>query len=123
MSLFEQLHQSSKKLVLVLTTSASVPGANKKDEIVLVKVSYIHYLLCFHKDKKSKVRALINYNKKVNAITSTYASKSSLKVCQTNVNAKKIDGYNIKTFEIILVNFQIEISSEGRDVSENIFIG
>lgn len=46
--------------------------ANKKDDIVLKKVSYIHNLIWF---KKDKVKTLIDFNSKVNAITLVYIAK------------------------------------------------
>ena len=84
--------------------------ANKEDndEVVLVKVLYIHYPLRFRKDKENKVRALIDLGSEVNAITPTYALKLGLRVRQTDVGAQKIDGSTLETFGMVLASFQVE---------------
>lgn len=41
-------------------------------------------------------------------MTSIFALKLSFKVCHINVKAKRIDGINFKTFEIVLASFQIK---------------
>lgn len=98
--------KTSEKLVLVLPTFAPIIGASKEDIIVLDKVFYIHYLLCFCKNKENKVQALINSSSKVNAITPAYALKLRLKVCYINVKAQKINSSTFKIFIMILVSFQ-----------------
>ena len=45
----------------------------------------------FQKNKKKDVLALLNFWKKVNAITPAYMVKLSLKVQKTNIGAQKID--------------------------------
>ena len=80
------LPKTSKKLVLVLATSALITEASKKDEMVLERILYIHYLFRFRKDI-AKVKALLDFGNKVNTITPTYAAKLDLKVCHTNVRA------------------------------------
>lgn len=52
------------------------------------------------------MRTIINSDNKVNIMMLVYASKLDLQVCCTNVEAKKIDSSNLKTFEMILVSFQ-----------------
>ena len=41
-------------------------------------------------------------------MTLGYILKLGLKIRSTNVKAQKIDGSTLKTFEMVLVNFQIE---------------
>ena len=41
-------------------------------------------------------------------MTPGYTSKLGLKVRPTNVKAKKIDGSTLKTFGMVLANFQVE---------------
>lgn len=65
-----------------------------KKEVVLAWVLYIYYLLCFWKDI-NKIQALVNFNSKLNAMTLAYISKLSLKVCQIDVRAQKIDGFTL----------------------------
>lgn len=79
--------------------------ANRKDEIVLKKIICIHYLLCFCKDKKNEMRALINSGSKINAIIPAYTLELDFKVRQTHVEAQKIDNSTLKTFNIVLASF------------------
>lgn len=56
----------------------------------------------------TKIKALINSNIKVNAITLAYASKQDLIIRHINVKAQKINGFILKMFEMVLIRFQIE---------------
>lgn len=56
----------------------------------------------------TKIKALINSNTKVNAITLAYASKQDLIIRHINVKAQKINGFILKMFEMVLIRFQIE---------------
>ena len=94
----------AKKLVSVSTTSSSVTEASGED-VALDRVPCIHYPVQF---KKNEVRALIDSDSKVNAMTPGYASKLGLKICHTNVGAQKIGGSTLVTFGIVLTSFQIE---------------
>lgn len=94
-----------KKLVLVLATFTPMIKASRENKVILKKVSYIHYPFCFCKDKKNKMRDLIDSDSKVNAMTSTYVAKLGLNVCQTNIGAQKIDGSTLQTFRIVLASF------------------
>ena len=98
------MHQTSKKLVLILATSMPVTETSIEDIVVLNQVSCIYYLIWFKKNK-IQVQALINFNSKINAIISGYASKLGLKVCFTNVEAYKINDSIFKTFRIVLASF------------------
>ena len=60
------------------------------------------------KCQKKQVKALLNSSSKVNTISSGYAKKLKLKVWQTNVKAQKINDSVLKTFEIVITDFQIE---------------
>lgn len=70
--LFEYMFKIFKKLVSVLAISIPLIEATKKDNIVLEKISYIHYPILF---KIDKVRALINSGNKINIMTPAYALK------------------------------------------------
>lgn len=76
-----------KKLVSVSTNFLSITETNKEDEIVLKKIPYIHYLLCFCKDKKNKMQALNNSVSETNAMILAYILELGFKVHQTNVKA------------------------------------
>ena len=106
--LCKQLHQASKKLVLVLATSAPVTEASQEDVVVVLDwVPYICYPIWFKKSKV-QVQALFDFGNEVNAMTPGYVSKLGLKVRPTNVGAQKIDGFTLKTFRIVLASFQVE---------------
>lgn len=100
--------KTSKKLVSVLATFVSVIKASKKDDIILDRISYIYYPLCFRKDKKNKMQALINFGSKVNTMTPAYILKLGLTVCRINVGAQKINGFTLKTFKVVLASFQMK---------------
>ena len=76
-----------------------------QEDVILDQVSCICYPIRF---KKNKVQALIDSGSEVNAMTLGYALKLGLKVCPTNVGAQKIDGFTLKTFEMVLASFQVE---------------
>lgn len=79
--------------------------ANKKNKMFLEKVLCIYYLLRFRKDKKNKIRALINLSNKINAMILGYIEKIGLKIRSTNIKAQKIDGSIIDIFEIVFASF------------------
>ena len=41
-------------------------------------------------------------------MTLGYISKLGLKVCSTNIGVQKIDGFTLKTFEMVLTSFQVK---------------
>ena len=90
---------------MVLATSAPVTEASKKDVVALDQIFCICYLILF---KKNKVQTLINFDSKVNAITSRYALKLDLKIRPINVGVQKINGSTFKICIIVLASFQIE---------------
>lgn len=55
--------------------------------------------------KCSKFLKDINSNSDVNTMTLAYVLKLNLQVHCTNIGAHKIDGSNLKTFEIVLASF------------------
>ena len=55
-----------------------VTGANKEaQEVILGRIPCMHYSVQFQKDKKV-IKALINSNSKVNAMTPAYAKQLGL---------------------------------------------
>lgn len=94
----------AKKLLPVLATFFSMTGASKEAQevIILDWVLYIYYLVQF---KKNEVRALIDLSSKVNVMTLEFAAKLGLNVCSTNVEAQKIAGSTLKTFEMVPARF------------------
>ena len=88
-------------------TFLSVTKTSKEDYVPLEQMPYIYYPLHFWKNTVG-VRALIDSDNKVIAITPAYALKVGLKLYHTNIGAHKIDGCILKTFEIVLISFQVE---------------
>lgn len=79
-----------------------IEAGKKDDNIVLARVPYIYYLVCF---KKDKILALINLRNKVNVMTLAYILKLDLKTYYFNIRAQKIDYSTLIIFKITLVFF------------------
>ena len=99
----------AKKLVLVLTTSSLVTGANREalKVRVLDKIPCICYLVQFRKDKGKNVSALLDFESEVNAMTPAYVAHLSLKVRITDVDVQKINGSLLATYGIVIAVFQV----------------
>lgn len=82
-----------------------ITEAKKKDMVILEKVSYIYYPLCFRKNKKNKMQTLINFYNEVNVMMLAYILKLGFRVCRINVEAQKIDDSTFETFKIVLTSF------------------
>ena len=100
---FEELPRTSKKLVLVLTTSVSVIDGSKE----VVKVPCIYYPIRFQEGQE-QIRVLLDSSSKVNAMSLAYAKKLGFKTRKTNVGAQKIDDSALKTFGMVIADFQVE---------------
>lgn len=68
MLLFNLVFGIFEKLVLVLAIFALITETSKEDKLVLKRVLGIYYSFHFYKNKKNKVRALINLGNKVNML-------------------------------------------------------
>lgn len=79
---------------------------------VLEEIAYIWYLIQFlgHKVYANKVKALIDSNSKVNAMTSAYAAKLRLSIWKTSVETQIMDSITLKTYDIISAKFIIKNS-------------
>ena len=62
----------------------------------------------FQKDKRATIWVLINSSSKVNAMTPAYAKQLGFQVQKTDVEAQKIDGSSIRTFEMVIAGFEVE---------------
>ena len=51
---------------------------------------------------------MLNNGNKINTISPGYAKKLGFKVWQTNIEAPKINSFDLKIFEIVIADFQIE---------------
>ena len=86
----------------VLATSVPVTDGGKE----VVRVPYIYYPVQFQ--RQEQIRALLNSGSKVNAMSPAYTKKLGLKTWKTNVGAQKIHGSALKTFGMVITDFQIE---------------
>lgn len=75
--------------------------------LTLDQILYIYYLLCFKKNTVG-IKALINSGSEINIKTLINITKLDLKVCHTNVKAKKIYSSTLKTFKTVLASFYLE---------------
>ena len=90
----------------ILATSVPVTD-NKGEEVVLENISCIHYLVQFQEGQK-QIRVLLNSGSKVNVMSFAYTKRLGLKTRKTNVKVQKIDGSALKTFGMMIVDFQVE---------------
>lgn len=102
MRLYYQMLYTFKKPILVLANSALTIVNIMEDNISLKIISCIHYPVWF---KKDKIKALINFDSKVNIVFPRYAWKLSLKVYYPNMRFEKIDGSILEIFKIVLASF------------------
>lgn len=75
-----------------------------KKNVILKKILYIYYPLCFQKNIID-IKLLIDSGNKVNDIILGFALKLDFKVYFTNIKAQKIDNFTLKIFKIVLANF------------------
>ena len=85
-----------------MATSVPVTNGDKK---VVVRVLCINYPVQF---QKKQVKALLNSGSKVNAMNPDYAWKLGLKIRRINVGAQKIEGSALKTFGMVIADFQVK---------------
>ena len=76
-------------------------------EKVVVRVPCINYPVWFQEDQE-QVKALLNGGSKVNAMNSAFARKLGIHIRKTNVGAQKINGSTLKTFRMVIADFQVE---------------
>ena len=91
--------------MLISVTSVPVTDGGKE----VIGVPCIHYPVRFQEYQGQKlVRALLNSGSEVNAISPAYTKRLGLKTRKTNVEAQKIDGSTLKTFGMVIADFQVE---------------
>ena len=87
-------------------SATSGPVTNGGDKVV-VKVPCIYYPVWFQEDQE-QIRALFDSGSEINAINPVLARKLGLQIQKTNVEAQKIDGSALKTFGVVIADFQVE---------------
>ena len=61
----------------------------------------------FQIDKKKDTLALLDFEKKVNAMTSAYTAQLDFKVRKTNIGTQKIDKSSLETYAIVIATFKV----------------
>lgn len=77
---------------------------NSDKEIMVKKITCIHYPVQFQEAKK-QVNVLLNSGSKDNAMSLTYIERLGLTTWQTNIRAQIINGSTLKTFKMIIADF------------------
>ena len=85
----------------------------------VIKILCIYYLIRF---QKNQIKALLNNGSKINAMNPNFAQKLDLKVWKTNVGAQKIDNSALKTFEIVIADFQMRDKASRPRFFQKIFL-
>lgn len=118
MLLLKHIFQIFKNLRSILAISISITKTSMKTIFVKTltfiatslpfkHISCIHHFRLFKKNQ-AKILVSLDSSKEVNAITLAYATNLSWKLWFTNVKTQKIDNSIIKTFKIVLANFQFQ---------------
>lgn len=94
----------AKKLASVLVTSMVVTASLEASIKILQHILCIQYPVKYPKGQ-AKVRFLINFSDKVNAVTSAFIIKLGLKSRPINVKTQKIDDLLLKTHDMVSVGF------------------
>ena len=74
-------------------------------EEVVIRIPCIYYPVQFQEEQ---VRALLDSDSKVNAMSPAYTKRLGPKTRKTNVGAQKIDGSTLETFGMVIADFQVE---------------
>ena len=82
-------------------------GAKEAQEVILDRVSCIHFPVQFRKDKKVTIQALIDLGSKVYIMTPAYTKWLGHWTQKTDIGAQKIDGLLLEIFKIVIAVFQV----------------
>lgn len=94
---------TSKEIGLTVAPNLRISTSNNST-LPLKCILCIHHQINFKKDQ-TKIRALLDFDNKVNIITLAYIAKPSFQIQSTNIKAQKIDGSNFQTFKMVLASF------------------
>ena len=87
-----------------MVLAISMPMINGNREVV-IQMLCIYYLVQFQEEQ---VKTLFDSGSKVNAINPNYAQKLEFIIRKTNVGVQNIDCHTLKTFEMVIADFQVE---------------
>ena len=107
----------------VLATSVPVTDGGKK---VVIRVLCIHYPVWFQENQEQEnqeqVKTLLDSGSEFNVINPAFARKLGFYIQKTNVRAQKIDGSILKTFGIVIADFQVEDKGGRPSFFQKIFL-
>ncbi len=92
-----------------VTTSLEADASIQATE-ALQWVFCIQYLVRFQEGQP--IRAFIDSNSEVNAMTPAYTAKLDLTIWKTSVGAQKIDGSPLETHDMTLIRFSFQKSQK-----------
>ncbi len=86
-----------------MVSATSTFMTDKKTEEELERISCIWYPVTF----KDQTEALLDSISVVNIMSQAFTHQLGLKIRKTNVEAQKIDGTTLKTYEMVVFTFSI----------------
>lgn len=95
-----------KKLVTVSMTFTLTTETSGK-VVILQYIPCIKYPFQFQKNQLNNIQALLDLERKVNAMHPNYAKKLGFPIQKTDVGAQKVDELSLQTFEMIIADFQV----------------
>ena len=98
------MSQTSKKLALISATSVPLTNISGKK---VARVPCIYYPIRF-RESQEQVRALFDSGSKINAMSPAFVRKLDFHIQKTNIGAQKIDDSTLKTFGMVIADFQME---------------
>ena len=91
-----------------MATSVSM-NDNSSKEVVLERIPYIHYPVRFLEGQgQEQIKVLLDSGNKINAMSLAYVERLGFKIWKTNVKVQKIDDSALKTFRMVIADFQME---------------
>ena len=88
----------------------------------LQHLPYIYFPVQFQGGQAREVRALINSDSKVNAMTPAFAARLGLSIHPTGIGAQKIDGSALRTYGMAIAGFSIQDKSGRARFFEETFL-
>lgn len=97
------MHKTTKKLYLIWAMSMSMTRSGIEEE-VLIREPCIYHPIWFRKGVNN-IKALLDFDSRVTAMTLAYTSKWGLFICCIDLSAKNIDGSTLITLRMIIACF------------------
>ncbi len=71
---------------------------------------------------KDQIKALLDSESKVNAMSQAFAQQLGLKICKTNVGALKIDSTTLETYKMVISTFSMSDKDRRKRFFEESFL-